>query len=269
MTQQPDEKRVNLRTTQVVAGSLASVTSAVAASSLGVGGTLVGAGVGSVVATVGSAVYEHYLDRTRRQVRSVVLRRPGQNGRPADRWPDATVPGAGGATQPTSEPPTAVLPPVPPVPPSSPAAPASWPAPPGEPPAAGAATDSQPTWAWLRSRRLALGVSAVAAFGIGLGAITGFEKVSGQPLSGQTNGDGATTTISRLVGGGSTTKQRATEPAATTSPTPTTSAEPSPTPSDQSTTTPTPTPQATEPTLTPTPTTQPTEPLPTPTVPAG
>ncbi|HEY9378451.1 MAG TPA: hypothetical protein VIQ02_15335, partial [Jiangellaceae bacterium] len=75
MTEQSDNKRIDLKSTQVAAGSLASVTSAVAASQLGVAGTLVGAGVGSVVGTVAGAVYEHYLDRTHHHVRAVVPRR--------------------------------------------------------------------------------------------------------------------------------------------------------------------------------------------------
>jgi hypothetical protein len=49
-----------------VGGSaLAAVTAAVAASSFGVGGTLVGAAFGAAVTAVGSAVYQHSLERAR------------------------------------------------------------------------------------------------------------------------------------------------------------------------------------------------------------
>ena len=56
---------------QVVGSSLAAGTAALAGSFLGVQGTLVGAVVGSVVATVGTAVYAHSLDRAAGQLRAV------------------------------------------------------------------------------------------------------------------------------------------------------------------------------------------------------
>ena len=61
---------------QVAGSSLAAGTAALAGSFLGVQGTLVGAVVGSVVATVGTAVYAQSLDRAAVQLR--VVRTVGQ-----------------------------------------------------------------------------------------------------------------------------------------------------------------------------------------------
>lgn len=62
----------NLSAIQVSAGILAALTGAFAASFLGVGGTLVGAGVGSLASTVGAEVYKHYLERTHERLRGAV-----------------------------------------------------------------------------------------------------------------------------------------------------------------------------------------------------
>src|SRR5687767_12984352 len=65
-----DEKtRPDLTTVKVVASTLASVSSALALSALGVAGTITGAAVGAVVATTGTELYSHYLERTRRRLR--------------------------------------------------------------------------------------------------------------------------------------------------------------------------------------------------------
>jgi hypothetical protein len=196
VTEQSDNTRIDLKTSQVAAGSLASVTSAVAASGLGVAGTLVGAGVGSVVGTVAGAVYEHYLDRTHHRVRSVVPRRAsGAETRSEDTTPaEALVVDAD--TEPLP------LAPTPPAPPAEPS---------GSPVAS-----SRPTWAWLRSRRVALGLSAAAGLGVALVALTGFEAVTGKPVSsGGTSADG--TSIGQVFGGGSSSDA---EPETNATPTP-------------------------------------------------
>lgn len=59
---------------QVLGTTLAAATSALAASFLGVAGTLIGAVVGSIVATIGGAVYSHSLGLAAMQLRVV---RPG------------------------------------------------------------------------------------------------------------------------------------------------------------------------------------------------
>src|SRR5438045_3468858 len=57
--QQPD--RVDINWVQVSASALAAVSSAVLLSTVGVAGTIIGAAIGSVVATAGSSIYSHYL----------------------------------------------------------------------------------------------------------------------------------------------------------------------------------------------------------------
>nr|WP_033294484.1 hypothetical protein [Amycolatopsis jejuensis] len=62
--EEPEEKK-GLRMTSVVAAALAAVTAALLGSTLGVAGTVVGAGVASVITTVGGEVYLRSLHRTR------------------------------------------------------------------------------------------------------------------------------------------------------------------------------------------------------------
>ena len=65
------DRRIQLNMIQVVASALAAVTAAVLASFFGLAGTLIGAALVSVLATVGSAVYSHWLQRTREGLRNV------------------------------------------------------------------------------------------------------------------------------------------------------------------------------------------------------
>jgi len=64
--------RYGLSTAQVFGSALAAMTSAFAASRLGVAGTLIGAAVGSVVATVGGAIYAHTFRSAHRHIEAVV-----------------------------------------------------------------------------------------------------------------------------------------------------------------------------------------------------
>jgi hypothetical protein len=63
MTEQQDKQakkpRLNLTTSQVAASALAACCASIVASYLGVAGTVIGAAVGSVVATTGAAIYGH------------------------------------------------------------------------------------------------------------------------------------------------------------------------------------------------------------------
>jgi hypothetical protein len=74
--EKPDDKdssrKLELSGVQVAASALAAISSAVAASFLGVGGTVVGAGVGSVIATISTALYQHSLHRTNATLKKVV-----------------------------------------------------------------------------------------------------------------------------------------------------------------------------------------------------
>jgi hypothetical protein len=64
--------RLDLSFSQVIAGAMAAVTSAVAASYFGVAGTLLGAAVGSIIATVGTSIYKASLRKTNEKLRKVI-----------------------------------------------------------------------------------------------------------------------------------------------------------------------------------------------------
>ena len=269
MTEQFEKKRIDLKTSQVAAGSLASVTSAVAASQLGVTGTLVGAGVGSVVGTVAGAVYQHYLDQTHQHVRTVVPRIATR----------ASVPGeAPAGTSTAGEAPTAVdVLAARDIPAAAEASEtgerpahqgpvageveAAQERPAAEPATSAPKPGTQPVWSWLRSRRVALALSAAAGLGIAIVMLTGFEVFTGQPVGAHSDGGG--TSIGRVFGSGAESEPAPTpsddpttdEP--TSAPTPMTEASPSPT-----ATNPVPSPQPSSTSASPT-----TEPIPEPTQP--
>ncbi|HEY0485156.1 MAG TPA: hypothetical protein VGD72_02765 [Mycobacteriales bacterium] len=194
----------DLDLTQIVAGALAAVSAAVAASYFGVGGTLAGAALGSVVGTVGTAFYKRSLTKTNEKLRetivpiqTVVLRRQGDTvetdtfagGTEAPAHPAATT----GDTAPA---PTDL---------------------PGEP-ADTRATAAAPAPPHHRVRVAAF---AVVAFVLALGAVTAAEAVAGRPLSSLLTGHrGTGTTLQHVTGGGAAVR---------TNPAPTTSAGPSPT----------------------------------------
>lgn len=72
-----EEKKEGLSAKQIAAGALASVTTTVVASSLGVAGTLIGAGLGSVVSTVAAAAYSHSLEKGASKLTKVTKVLPG------------------------------------------------------------------------------------------------------------------------------------------------------------------------------------------------
>ena len=61
---------LNLSAAQVIASVLATLSAAVAASFLGVAGTLLGAALGSVFSTMGTEIYKHYLQRSEERLRT-------------------------------------------------------------------------------------------------------------------------------------------------------------------------------------------------------
>jgi hypothetical protein len=209
---------VQLEPTQIVAGSLAAVTAAVAASYLGVAGTIIGAAVGSVVGTVGTTVYEHYLHRTRHQVRTVVLRVA----------------------------PTAIRQRA-----ASDAAPA-------EPATAESASDGEPrdgdkvsTLSWLRAQRGAIAIATALVFVAGMSVVTAVEVLAGKKLKEVVkNEPGSGTTV---FGGDQPARVPATSTPTATTPTPTVTvtstptAMPTATATTTATTEPSPSPSDTQP----------------------
>jgi hypothetical protein len=63
-------RRLDVSATQAVSSMLAALTGAVAASGLGIAGTLIGAAFMSLASTVGAAVYKHYLNRSNARLRA-------------------------------------------------------------------------------------------------------------------------------------------------------------------------------------------------------
>ena len=88
-TESPDTPSLGLSLPQVAGSALAAVTAAVAASWLGVAGTIAGAAVGSVLGTVGSALYAHSLRQGSQAVRRFRPSRDGHSVRIGDpTWRD-------------------------------------------------------------------------------------------------------------------------------------------------------------------------------------
>ena len=224
------KNRLGLSLPQVMGSALAATTAAVCSSWLGVAGTLIGAAIGSVVATVGGALYTHSL----RQGREVVLRHvpyaghgPADGVRPPSSYDDrdsTTNDTASGVMV------AEVLP-----------------------------EDSGSAWGGLPWARIAVG--SLVALLLGLGALTAVEKLTGQPISTVTGGsDRDGTTVGTVLGGSgkrSTTKNDptptasigtvTTSPTVTATPTPTVTQTPTPTVTETVTATPTDTPTPTEP----------------------
>jgi hypothetical protein len=63
-------RRLDVTATQAVSSLLAALTGAIAASGLGIAGTIVGAAFMSLAGTVGAAVYQHYLARSNQRLRA-------------------------------------------------------------------------------------------------------------------------------------------------------------------------------------------------------
>ena len=72
MSEENEKKTgLDLKPAQIAAGALAAVTAAFLGSKLNVAGTVAGAAVASVVSTIGSALYQSSIERTRASVRRV------------------------------------------------------------------------------------------------------------------------------------------------------------------------------------------------------
>jgi hypothetical protein len=64
--------RLQLSATQLIASALAAVTATIAASVLGINGTVIGAAIASVLTVSGNAIYSHSIHRTRERVLTAV-----------------------------------------------------------------------------------------------------------------------------------------------------------------------------------------------------
>src|SRR3712207_2912410 len=155
-----------LSATQVAAGALAAVSSAVVASFFGLAGTLIGAALASVISTVSAALYSNSLQKTNEKLR----RARGQlSGRPS----------AVGETE---------------VAPAAPAAPATQVLPAHLDPRRAPERRPRPRWAKVA-------VYAGAVFVVAMGIVTGIELIGQKPVSALVGGTetSRTTTISAIT----------------------------------------------------------------------
>jgi hypothetical protein len=174
-----DRPKLELSGTQIIGGALAAASAAVASSWLGVAGTVLGAVIVSLVASVGSALYTHSLQRSSRAIREtlpvVPLRPVGSFGRAGTAEADPMA--------------TAVLPAVAPE-----------------------LETTEVERAVATPRRASKGiqwrtvaVSAAASLALAAPVLTGFESFVGKPASSLTGaGHGGGTTVSQLLGHSST-----------------------------------------------------------------
>ncbi|MFJ9622414.1 hypothetical protein [Streptomyces sp. NPDC101181] len=101
---EPKERRIDLSVPQVAGSAVAAVAAAVLASQLGVYGTIVGAGVMSVVATCGGSVFQHFFRRTGEQIREVTVQVTHPDGRQVTAHTKETTPSAQRAAERRAEP---------------------------------------------------------------------------------------------------------------------------------------------------------------------
>lgn len=110
---EPKERRIDLSLPQVAGSAVAAVAAAVMASQLGVYGTILGAGVMSIVATCGGSVFQHFFRRTGEQIREVTVQVKHPAGRQVTvRTRETTRAGRGGQarqSQPPADDATTVL----------------------------------------------------------------------------------------------------------------------------------------------------------------
>lgn len=177
--QRPDEQSSEssaLRPAQVAAAALAAVTAAFLGSSLGVYGTVLGAGLISVLSTVGSEFYLRSLDRTKEAARALphIRDRTKQAGQRQARHEH---PRTSLADQPTI--------------PAAAAVTRVEPARMGNP-GTGSRTGSGRRW-WKR-RWPAVAATSVLAFVLGMIVITSYEGVTGRAVSGASG-----TTVGSIV----------------------------------------------------------------------
>ncbi|WP_406283429.1 hypothetical protein [Streptomyces sp. NBC_00209] len=230
MVQKPEsdielkERRIDLSLPQVAGSAVAAVAAAVAASQLGVYGTIAGAGVMSVVATCGGSVFQHFFRRTGEQIREVTVQ-VKQPDREVTVYTRET-----GARQPDPSPQETVL--LGAVDDATTVLRRADPRPdetmllrraePGATtvlrgPATGAGPDEEFSEATTHGTRLRgwkrSAIGAAVVFAVSMAGITTYELISGDDLSG-----GHGTTVGSVVRGGHGSGPSTPEPAETTGP---------------------------------------------------
>lgn len=234
MTDEQRERALGLSPAQVAGSALAAVTAAVFASFAGTAGTIIGAALGSVVATIGAAAYTAWLRRSAEAVRRTaaqVRQQTTLTGALPRRVGDGPLrPGKRSRRG-------------------------------GDPIDDDAETDTEDGFSLklLPWRKIAL--STVAVLVVTFGGITAVEAITGKPISallGQNDSTG--TTLGDVSRGGAKKQQEPRQDEETRTPEPTPSSRPSDTATPRSEPTPTQDPEPSAP-----PAVDPTAPTPTPT----
>jgi hypothetical protein len=162
-----------LTVTKVAASALAAISAAIAASFFGAAGTVIGAGLGSVIATVSTALYQQSLKRTGEKLKQVVprsaviVRQRGPAHEPPDDAADVPELGVHGAPAPDHHDPRQS---------------------PGDP-SAPAAANERGTWSSrlvdaARSVRWShVAMASAAVFVIAFGAVLAVETLGGKSVS--------------------------------------------------------------------------------------
>ncbi|WP_264031692.1 hypothetical protein [Cellulosimicrobium sp. SH8] len=246
------EAPARLSLTQVVASSLAAVSTTVLLSYFGTAGTIIGAGIASALTVVANYVYTRSIQKTREQLVPVVgkvVQVTTGGSTPRDRAnatpvttavasvPRGTVVVADTATAPDPDA-------------ASDAEATSTLPTDGDPVAPEGTEPEQPQNAWLRlvdryGRGRVLTVSALALFVVVMGVVLVVELAIGKPISDAVRGvEGSGTTISRERSTGTDVPATPAPsgPAVDPSTVPTQDPAPNPTPTDEPSTTPTPDP---------------------------
>lgn len=146
-TAERKERRLDLSVPQVAGSALAAVAAAVLASRLGVYGTILGAGLVSVVATCGGSLFQHLFRRTGEQIRDVAQQARPNGPRLSAGSPEAAHPASGG------------------------------------PPGCGEFGEATTHGTRVRGRKRSA-LAAAVVFVVAMLGITGYELASGQDLAG-------------------------------------------------------------------------------------
>ncbi|MFJ4869755.1 hypothetical protein [Streptomyces sp. NPDC088757] len=213
--EESDRRRIDLSVAQVSGSALAAVIAAKLASTLGVYGTIIGAGVISVIATCGGPFFQYVFRRTGEQVRDATAARPKARGVPFAAGPASAARAAAERDDPTLLL-AAVPPPLP-----------------GREEFGAATTHGTRVRGWKRPA-----IAAALVFGVTMGGITTYELVAGEDFSGRQG----TTTFGSAVRGGGHDGRDAPDPGGETTPAPSGSSDGTGRPGDGSGSGPAPTP---------------------------
>jgi hypothetical protein len=178
---------VQLSATQVAAGALAAVSSAVVASFFGLAGTLIGAALASVISTISAALYSNSLQKTNEKLRRARGQLTGRQAPVED---------------------TRISPAAPPATPATQVLPAHL------DPRHAPARRSRPRWTKVA-------VYAAAVFVMAMGIVTGIELIGQKPVSALVSGTetSRSTTIGAITNASSSSEQQDQDPSSPSSPT--------------------------------------------------